>query len=324
MKRIFGPKPLIHYSHLAALKVFKQVGFKFEVRHFGESRLGLLRWSLRKIPPGFTPRRLVMAPGFGDSPLSWVTLLVGMQPVLKRKVDEILIVDYPGYSGFLHNELAIDTMDELLRCFNEVLGTLKPEILIGHSLGGWLAADYATRTPELKELILIDPGGVVGTEAEKETYRELFQDAVKSGPKKLVPHAFHKKPLWLPFVARQFFYFLNSPEISNFVHSFEEKHLLNDRVHLIRAKTTLLWGEYDTMTPVAWLNKWMELLIEETNVRGILVRKSGHSPQIEKPGVLMALLTQLFLDLEPSRLSRIPFWKVLTAKEKARSTSASI
>lgn len=321
MKRILGPKPIIHYSHLGALKLFKKVGFKFEVRHFGESRLGLLRWSLRKVPAGFTPRRLVMVPGFGDTPLSWVTLLVGMQPALKRKVDEVLILDYPGYSGFLHNETAIDSMEELLRCFNEVMDSLKPEIIIGHSLGGWLAGDYATRAPGLKELILMDAGGVVGTDAEKEGYRALFTKAVKDGPKDLMPHSFYKKPIWLPFVMNEFFHFLKSPENVNFVNSFDEKFILNDRVHQIRAKTTVLWGDHDAITPKAWLDRWLELLPAETEARGIFIAKSGHSPQIEKPGVLMALLTQLFLGIEPSRLNAFPFWKVV--RDKTKNSTAS-
>lgn len=265
-----------------------------------------------------------MVPGFGDTPLSWVSILVGLRPILSRKVDEVLILDYPGYSGFLHDEVAMDSMDELLRCFNEVMDSLKPTILMGHSLGGWLAADYAIGCESLKELILMDPGGLVGSDLEKEEYRDLFQDAVKGGASGLIPHVFHKKPVWLPLFAEEFFHFLKAPEIESFVGSFAEEHLLNDRVHLIRAKTTVLWGEFDTMTPSSWIHHWMEQLSPETEPRGILIQKSGHSPQVEKPGVLMALLTQIFLGHEPSRLALFPFWKVVKAKETTRNKTASL
>lgn len=256
-----------------------------------------------------------MVPGFGDTPLSWVSILMGLRPILRRKVDEVLILDCPGYSGFLHDETAFDSMDELLRCFREVMDSLKPTILMGHSLGGWLAADYATQNASLKELILVDPGGVVGTEMEKEEYRDLFQNAVKNGAAGLLPHAFHKKPIWLPIFEEQFFHFLKAQEIESFVNSFGEHHLLNERVHLIRAKTTVLWGEHDTMTPASWIHTWMDLLAPESDPRGIFIEKSGHSPQVEKPGILMALLTQLFLAREPSRLRLFPFWRMVAAKE---------
>ncbi len=322
MKRILGPKPLILYSHLAALGIFKRIGFKFDVRRFGESRLGLLRWSLRKVPSGKTPRRLVMVPGFGDTPLSWVSLLVGLRPILSRKVDEVIILDYPGYSGFLHEEAAIDSMDELMRCFHEVMNTLKPEILMGHSLGGWLSADYAIGNKSLKELILMNPGGVVGTDAEKESYRGLFKSAVKEGPKGLLPHTFHKKPIWLPIFEEQFFHFLKSPEIESFVASFGERHILNSRIGGIRAKTTIIWGEFDTMTPSVWISQWMKLLPAVTEAHGVLIEKCGHSPQVEKPGVLMALLTQIFLGQEPSRLKLFPFWKIVPAAVQAAGSKS--
>ncbi len=287
MKRILGPKPLIHFSHSAALTLFKRLGMNFEVRRFGESRLGLVRWNIRKTMRGQTPRRLVLVPGFGDSPLSWSTILLGLRPVLGRKVDEVIILDYPGYSGFQHDEPAIDSMDELLRCFGEVMRTLRPTILMGHSLGGWLAADYAAHNDGVDELILMNPGGVVGSDEEKENYRKLFSDAASAGAEALLPHAFYKKPFLFPLVQEQFFHFLKAPEIHSFVHSFKEEHLLNNRVHRIRARTTIIWGEHDTMTPSSWIEHWKALLPAETRVRGVLISKTGHSPQVESPAALV-------------------------------------
>ncbi len=314
-KKFLGPRPFIRYSHSAALKVFESLGFKFEVRHFGESRLGLLRWPLRKPTPGKATRRLVMVPGFGDTPLSWWTVLAALKPVLGRQVDEVILVDYPGYSGFLHREVAFDSMDELLRVFREVMDSLRPSILMGHSLGAWLAADYAAEKPDVvSRLILIDPGGVVGTEAERENYRKIFEQALETGSRDLLKHVFKRAPILLPFFEEEFFAFLKSDEVRSFIKSFDERHILNTKVGKIRADTTIVWGEHDTMTPTSWLEKWLELLPADRKKVGIIVRGSGHSPQVEKPGVLIALFTQIFLGREPKNIPLLRFWKVVQAK----------
>ena len=313
VKKLLGPKPIIRVSHQAAMKLLGNLGFKFEVRHFGESRLGLLRWSLRKPAPGTLPRRMLMVPGFGDTPLSWWSVLVGLKPVLKREVDEVLIVDYPGYSGFLHDEVAFDSMDELVRVFREVVDSLKPEVMIGHSLGAWLAADYAAeRTESLRRLILVDAGGLVATEEDRASYRGIFQTAIESGCEHLRPHVFAKAPLFMPLFEKEFFSFLATDEARAFVESFEDRHLLNGRVGKIRADTTVLWGEKDTLTPTRWIEQWMRELPEDRKKTGVLIRGSGHSPQVEKPGVVIALLTQIFLGKEPKNWALLPLWKVVS------------
>lgn len=312
VRNLLGPKPVIHYSHRAALKIFEKLGIEFEVRHFGESRLGLLRWPLRKLAAGTRARRLVVAPGFGDTPLSWWSVLAALKPVLRREIDEVVLIDYPGYSGFLHNEAAFDSMSELMRVFGEVLDTLKPSIILGHSLGGWLAADYAAARPEIvKKLILVDPGGLVVNEKDRLNYRDLFAGAIESGSDHLLPHVFAKAPILLPFFAEEFFHFLKSDESRAFVQSFGDEHLLNDKVAKIQAETVILWGERDTLTPVKWIHQWLERLPADRPKSGILINGSGHSPQIEKPGILIALLTQIFLGRSPRDLAWFPFWKVV-------------
>jgi pimeloyl-ACP methyl ester carboxylesterase len=195
--------------------------------------------------------------------------------------------------------------------FKEVVDTLKPEMLIGHSLGGWLAADYAIERPALvKKLILVDPGGLVTTEIDRENYRTLFEKAVKSGSKDLLPHVFSKAPLLLPFFEEEFFSFLKSDEVRSFVGSFADRHLLNGKIGKIRADTVVIWGENDTLTPAHWLEQWLEQLPNDRKKSGIVIRGSGHSPQIEKPGALIALFTQIFLGRKPLDLKLLP-WRVL-------------
>lgn len=315
VRQFIGPKPVIRYGHLAALKIFEKLGFRFEVRHLGESKIGLLRWPLRKLSPATTARRLIVTPGFGDTPLGWLSVIAGLKPILKREVDEVILMDFPGYSGFLHDEAGFDSMDELTRCYTEVVESLKPEIIMGHSLGGWLATTYAvqnaTRGKDLKQLILIDPGGVMGTEKQTEAYRALFKSAVQANPEQVLPHTFAKVPFWMPLFQEEFLGFLCTPEARSFVESFGDQHVLNDRLADLRVKTTVIWGDRDTLTPTDWIHSWLRLLPKEAQGTGLLIKGSGHSPQIEKPGVLIALLTQIFLRRQPLNFQILPLWKVI-------------
>ena len=312
LPNLIGPKPIIRYSHSAARKLLEGFGYRFEVRHLGESRLGLLRGKLRETAPGTRSRKIIVDPGFGDTPLSWWNVFVGLKPILRKTADEIVIVDYPGYSGFLHDETAFDSMDELVRVFREVVDTLSPETIVGHSLGAWLAADYSIERPDVpKRLVLVDPGGLVETESDREGYRGIFRSAIESGPEKLIPHAFAKTPRLLKLVQGEFFSFLKSPEAKSFVESFEDRHLLNGRVGKIRAEVDLLWGDRDTLTPTRWISSWLRELPADRVRSGVLIRGSGHSPQVEKTAVLIALLSQIFLGKVPKDRPYLPFWKVV-------------
>lgn len=315
IKRVLGPKPLIHHSHRAALKIFEKFGITFEIRRFGESRLGLLHWPLRKIAPSTPVRRLVVAPGFGDTPLSWFRIFVALKPILRSEIDEVIFLDYPGYSGFLHDEAAFDSMTELTRVFGEVLDTLKPAMLLGHSLGGWLSAAYTAKRPDaVQKLVLVDPGGLVVSEEDRVNYRGIFIEAIAAGDAgldRLAPHLFSKAPILFPFFAEEFFHFLKSEETRSFLKSFTDEHLLNNEVAKITADTTVVWGAKDTLTPAKWIDQWMERLPTEGRKTGVLIQGAGHSPQVEKPGVLIAVLAQIFRKSPTRDFAWLPLWKVV-------------
>ena len=109
----------------------------------------------------------------------------------------------------------------------------------------------------------------------------------------------------------EFFSFLKSDEVRSFVTSFEDRHLLNGKIGRIRADTIILWGEHDSLTPAKWIDQWLSALPADGKKTGIVIRGSGHSPQIEKPGVLIALFTQIFMGRTPTNLALLPLWKVV-------------
>lgn len=71
----------------------------------------------------------------------------------------------PSHPGFGHSELPdwLDTPDDIAYLYLELLDQLEIEQIdvVGHSLGGWIAAEMATKVPErLPKLVLAAPTGV--------------------------------------------------------------------------------------------------------------------------------------------------------------------
>src|SRR4051812_45546883 len=83
-------------AHWLARASLWGLGYRLDLRHQGDLKLGLWRKQLRKTASSAgasksaTPRRLVVLPGFGDTPLSWMGVLALLQPVLRRRFDEVV------------------------------------------------------------------------------------------------------------------------------------------------------------------------------------------------------------------------------------------
>src|SRR5690349_11106427 len=75
--------------HSVAKGVFLAQGFVWEERHCGEGKLGYWKKVLRKRDQRQAyPKRFVLIPGLGDSPLSWHAVTTVLLPVLKQHFDE--------------------------------------------------------------------------------------------------------------------------------------------------------------------------------------------------------------------------------------------
>lgn len=291
----------------------RRAGYTWEERRTGELKIGLWRKSWRQ---SSTPRRLVLIPGFGDTPLSWLLVLGFLRNTVRRNFDEIVLFDFPGYAGFLSHERAFHSVELLKNSLFDILDSLRPHALLGHSLGGWLSALYATecaqkQRPKLQptgpgepysgpvQLILVDSSGVFVDENESRELQNKFKAAIADGEKgfdRIREYAFARAPFWLKMFRPQIARFFTSEEIAQFVDSFEAHHLLTEQsIGEIRAQVWLIWGEKDTLIPPTNLPIWLKKLNgEEKRCRAVLIKNSGHSPQIEAPGTLAIVLSQVF------------------------------
>ncbi len=324
-----GPlkRPLLTGVHWAARQALTQAGFKWELRRSGELQLGLWRKTLRKIPSSTSkkaqPKRFVMIPGFGDTPISWLPVMIMMNPVLRSKFDEIVMFDFPGFGGFLADKTCFPTMDLLLEHVQDCLDTLQPHTILGHSLGGWLAAYYGAscgrgeRPLKLKtnprkysgpeRLILADPSGAFGAPGRREMWKAIFDEAIEYGFEKFRPRVFLREPFWFRFVLREFGNFMSREDVVAFMRSIHDGHLVEDKLCDIKAKIWLLWGDKDILCPFEWAPAWQARIPSGAPI--VALKDCGHSPQIERPAATAAAISHMLYDKIPHKLGTF-WWKV--------------
>lgn len=298
MKNFSPSQVLLRGVHQLFHQVLERAGFRWEKRRSGQMGLGLWR---KKLNENRThPKRLVVVPGFGDSSATWIVLFLPVFRSLRDYFDEVIFVDFPGYQSFLSHHPAFHSMDFKLKAFHSLLDSLKPHTVMGHSLGGWLVADYAIALSELKpkeeplwlkELILLAPSGVVEQPEEMVELREIFRRAREHGFKVYRDHCFHKVPFWVNFFSDSVSHFFTREDIQEFLDTFRADHLLNDRIEGLRPEVTLIWGEQDHLLPARWGRVWERLA---PKVKSIYLKNIGHCPHLESP-VHLAFLLQALL-----------------------------
>lgn len=170
--------------------------------------------------------------------------------------------------------------------------------LVGHSLGGWIAAELAAwASHRLKSLTLVDAAGLylpgyevpdLFTLSFEQTIRLLFEDpavaervlAIPQTPElaaqRLKGQVTLARVAWNPY--------LYSPK-------------LMQRLHRIQTPTLILWGERDRLFPVAIGEAWA------TGIAGArleVVPRCGHMVPVEQP----ALCAEIVADLVQSHAGR--------------------
>ncbi|MDZ8054274.1 MAG: alpha/beta fold hydrolase [Aulosira sp. ZfuVER01] len=164
------------------------------------------------------------------------------------------------------------SIDLQVECLAEFLQALKLEkvYLVGHSLGGWIAASYALKYPEqVNGLVLLSPEGV--EIAGQEKYWQKMQRLVKYSPlifkllKLLRPltkilglqtkiqEYLQPRKLILQYpTACQLLFQRQQPEL--------EAELLQNRLHLIEVPTLILQGGKDTPDAITKSQTYAQLI----------------------------------------------------------------
>lgn len=253
--------------HSAVARSLSPLGFKRDLRRRGELRFALWRLPLAKrshrgfmrpvvsavegqecapdsllnsqVVPGLVARpdsrrRVLWIPGWGDTPVSWLPLAIAATRGLG--VDELVILDFPGFHGSLAHSRCITEMDRFFELTADLVREFRPETLVGHSLGGWLAARAAllAEIPP-KRLLLMAPSGVCWSgdyEVESELqarnrWREEFEAVVAArSAEEYGRFLFAKTPPGWSKLGQWFVPFLKREDTTEFLASVRDDHYL--------------------------------------------------------------------------------------------------
>lgn len=160
-------------------------------------------------------------------------------------------------------------------------------ILVGHSMGGMLAAEMAALEPRrVKKLVLV---GAAGLWLEDCPTADFFAMT----PEELAAAVFYDPQSDL---AKAFLAVPQDPDAANEVIIQRLKGLataarflwpvpdrgLNERLYRVKAPTLLLWGEGDKIVPPRYAQAFKELLTGSEKVKISLIPKAGHMPLLEQ------------------------------------------
>jgi pimeloyl-ACP methyl ester carboxylesterase len=252
---------------------------------------------------------IVLIHGIADNALTWSFI----QGPLARKYP-VYAIDLPGY-GFsgLPRDRFYMTLDEMCAVLEdymrEVIG--HPALVVGNSMGGWLAVKLAWSAPALvRGIVLANAGGapLQGRDSwvpfgetigipDMKTARLVFRQMFGTIPAPMLYFGqYSLQDLFQRRIVREF--------VSNMMAADPEKELLRPAdLRELPVPAALIWGLGDRFLPRGSLEFFRDNL---PGAPMLLLKHCGHLPQRERPRAVLH-----FLRMFAARLAAI---SVLHAK----------
>ncbi|MBS1886080.1 MAG: alpha/beta fold hydrolase [Actinobacteria bacterium] len=245
---------------------------------------GALGFSLRE---GGSGRPCLVLHG-GGGPVTVAPLSRALSRTMRT-----LTPTHPGWDGELPE--GISQIADLAALYGRHLATadLEDVVVIGSSLGGWIAAELClgVEAARITDLVLID---AVGIAVEGETLADFFALDARG----VAEHSFHDAdrfyvdPESLSTEQRR----RGRDGIEAMRALVGDPYLhdpgLRDRLAGIAVPTLVIWGEDDRIASAAYGRAYAASI---PGARFEPVRECGHVPQLERPEETLALIER-FLD----------------------------
>jgi 2-hydroxy-6-oxonona-2,4-dienedioate hydrolase len=211
---------------------------------------------------------------------------------------------HPGY-GLSDSADWMESVRDLARYYLWYLDTLGLEhvSVVGHSLGGWLLAEMAAMNPKaFDKLVLVAPAGLKPEQGE---ILDIFYYPVEQ-LRDLSYFDPSQAPEWdelfgQPPTPEQQDLMLRARETS--ARLIWKPYAHNPRLPYflprVTNQTLIVWGREDRIVPLICGEQYARLL---PNATLRVIDRCGHSPNIEKPGEFVGILTDFLASDSPAAI----------------------
>lgn len=193
----------------------------------------------------------------------------------------------PSHPGFGRSALPdwLDSCDDIAYIHLELLDRLGlgPVDVVGCSVGGWIAAELATKSPErIRRLVLVCPEGVKVGPSDRLDIPDIYAMSADE----LARVSYHDPARMQSDVT-----LLSDEELGIRARNRETTALLvwepymhnpklRHRLHRITAPTLFVRGESDGLISADYIGAYARLL---PNARSATIAAAGHAPHLEQP-----------------------------------------
>lgn len=194
----------------------------------------------------------------------------------------------PSHPGFGHSpdSTFIDTVDDLSYLYLDLLAelNLRDVMVIGCSLGGWIAAEMAVKSTErIDKLVLVAPVGIKVGDRETRDIPDIFA----LSPAEVTRLKYHD-----PTRAAIDYTILSDDELTVIARNREATALyvwepyfhnpkLRHRLHRVDIPTLLLWGASDRFITPGYYGAVYQKAIPGAKLE--MIDGAGHLPHLEQP-----------------------------------------
>jgi pimeloyl-ACP methyl ester carboxylesterase len=188
--------------------------------------------------------------------------------------------DTPGF-GLTERPDWMRDMSDYVLFFRDLLNALgldKPS-LVGHSLGGWMAAELAVWYPErVSKLVLSNAGGI---RVKGKPIADIFAMNVQELVAACFDNFMAAMPLMPPAVDVDYLIsqYRQRTTLATLAWNPNYDPKLERRLAWLQCPTLIVWGENDRLIPPAYANAFGRAIPNSTVV---VLEGTGHMPMFEK------------------------------------------